>query len=483
MGLQHLLILLLPISFAWCLPKSAVINKFLTTPANKELNTRPYNQFTKLQQALTMNRNEESGGDGASDSLSASPYRLSIVALLVAAFLNLLGFTMAGPITPALGQHFELQVGASFGSLTSAYPLGMLCGLFLWPTLSDSMGRPPVIALSLLGTGLGLALQSYVIASNKSLSLFLLSRVITGSFAGSSPVSKAYIADVAGPNLPRYLAWRDAASTLAFLVGPLLGGIVYSTSTSLDFVIRVSALASLAAAGIVGLMVKNEKDAKSSEKQRLRNNKFESSDLVSCPLGTSLWGGVVTVCFVSFLFNVGDSTFHAFFSALLKKQELSAHSIGLAYTGLAALSFTISTTLASPALRKVGPVLTCFLGLFAVALGLGGMGIFSTASLFDILACAGLYYCGVPLYSPTIPTMLLRCVPPNKRGFILGLDGAINTIARILSPLIMGILYASYGPTGAFGVAGATTFVAATTTLVKRFVVLRAENIPDKKQN
>jgi len=51
-----------------------------------------------------------------------SPYKWSIVALLASAFLNLLGFTMAGPITPALGQHFGLEVGASFGSLTSAYP-------------------------------------------------------------------------------------------------------------------------------------------------------------------------------------------------------------------------------------------------------------------------------------------------------------------------------------------------------------------------
>ena len=48
--------------------------------------------------------------------------------MLVCAFLNLLGFTMAGPITPALGHHFGMDVGASLGMLTSAYPLGMLLG-------------------------------------------------------------------------------------------------------------------------------------------------------------------------------------------------------------------------------------------------------------------------------------------------------------------------------------------------------------------
>ena len=62
---------------------------------------------------------------------------------------------VAGPITPALGEHFGLTMGASFGSLTSAYPLGMMFGLFLWPQLSDRIGRKPVMAMSLLGSGLG----------------------------------------------------------------------------------------------------------------------------------------------------------------------------------------------------------------------------------------------------------------------------------------------------------------------------------------
>jgi MFS family permease len=99
------------------------------------------------------------------------------------------------------------------------------------------------MTLSLLGTGLGLAAQAYVIASKKSLWVFLLSRVITGSFAGSSPISKAYLADVSADNLPRNLAWRDAASTLAFLVGPLLGGVFLGSTASLSFVIAISSVA------------------------------------------------------------------------------------------------------------------------------------------------------------------------------------------------------------------------------------------------
>ena len=144
--------------------------------------------------------------------------RNSVLAVLAAAFLNLLGFTMTIPITPALKRHFSLQAGASFGMLTSAYPLGMMMGLALWPQLSDRVGRRPVISISLFGNFVGLALQGMALLRQWPLPALLALRVFTGSCSGSSPVAKAYLADVgaASGQLPRYVAWRDAASTLAY---------------------------------------------------------------------------------------------------------------------------------------------------------------------------------------------------------------------------------------------------------------------------
>ena len=43
--------------------------------------------------------------------------------------------------------------------LTSAYPFGMIFALSIWPQLSDSMGRRPVLAMSLVGVGLGFIAQ------------------------------------------------------------------------------------------------------------------------------------------------------------------------------------------------------------------------------------------------------------------------------------------------------------------------------------
>jgi DHA1 family tetracycline resistance protein-like MFS transporter len=424
--------------------------------------------------------------------------RRSVAALLTASFLNLLGFTMAGPITPALGRHFNLNVGLSFGSLTSAYPFGMLFGLFLWPRLSDRVGRKPIITMCLVGSGLGLVLQSLVIRSNASLWCFLAARALTGTFAGSSPISKAYLADVGykDGNLPRYLALRDAASTMAFIVGPVLGGIIYDirgrasraseaavlrTAASLSFTIATSAAASLLAAAFVGTLVKDMAPTKSEDSQSTDEIDEGAEELISCPLGRSMWSGVASVCLVSFLFNIGDSTFQAFFSTLLRDGAgLGTKGIGILSTFLACISFTVSTTGTSRILKTFGPVAACTAGLGFIGSGLLVLGAAAwpgitilQPQLPVLAAAAAIYYCGVPLYGPSVPTMLLRCVPASKRGAILGLDGSINTVGRIISPLMMGEIYRRFGAGAAFGLAGSLVMLSMATAIFRRFLVLR----------
>jgi MFS family permease len=472
----------------------------------------------------------------------SEPRHRSVFGVLSASFLSLLGFTMvAGPLTPALGKHFGLQIGGWFGSLTSAYPLGMFLGILLWPSLSDKVGRRPILTISLLGSGLGLLTQSMVINRGGSLTQFLLARALTGLFAGSSPVSKAYLADIGTKDgkLPKYLALKDASATMAFILGPAAGGLLFdirrrligaaaqnlskedillNTSGSIAFVIAVSAIASLLASILACVLVResdvlktkktlngstsveltedksstkyiNGRDVPTSSPDNEGQQQEQHQQLISCPLGRSLWAGVASVCFVSFLFNVGDSTFHAFYSAFLKDQGISVRDIGLLYTSMACLSFAVSSTSATVILKSLGPVLACATGLSMVGSGLLLLGVIASGTTALIqptfalsAAAAGIYFCGVPIYGPTVSTMLLRCVPPNRRGFMLGLDGSINTLARVVAPLAMGALYRKYNAGMAFGVAGIAVMTGVGTALFRRYVVLKEPTPPAASQ-
>lgn len=494
-----------------------------TTTMSKSNPENDGNQTTIITETMS-SENQSSAEDSAAtsdgDSWWKDARKRSVFGILSSSFLNLLGFTMvAGPLTPALGSHFGLEIGSLFGTLTSAYPLGMLIGVFLWPSLSDKVGRRPILAFSLFGSGLGLMAQSLVIRRGGSLSNFLLARALTGIFAGSSPVSKAYLADIGAKDgkLPRYLALKDAASTMAFILGPAAGGLLFDirrkmiqggkdlsrtellkTSGSLSFVIAVSSAASILAALLAGTLVredasslrrvrpnlqKDEQNFKQQQQQHYQNYATTSiereEDLVSCPLGRRLWAGVASVCAVSFLFNVGDSTFHAFSSAFLRNHGISTRDLGLLFTSLACISFGVSSTTASVILAHFGPVLTCAIGLSMIGSGLLLFGLIASGvipvSFIISAAAAAIYFCGVPIYGPTIPTMLLRCVPAHRRGFVLGLDGLTNTMARILSPLLMGEIYRRYDAGTAFVTAGAATLLGASIALFRRYTTMRKE--------
>lgn len=431
---------------------------------------------------------------------------LSVPAVLLASFLNLLGFTMASPIQPALGKHFELPLGASFGSLSSAYPLGMMLGVFLWPTLSDVIGRKIVMATTLAGSGMGLLLQSYGVQRQWTLQQFLAARVLTGCFAGSSPISKAYLADRGsqgnGIELTKYLAWKDAASTMAFIIGPVLGGLLYQggknvvdNTKSIAFVIMCSAVASLLASLSIITCVKNQntKVAAVSKDDNAATNSTtvsatESSEkadnsIISCPLGTRLWTGVATVAGVSALYHAADSTFFAFFPSLLQTRlGFDTQGVGLTFTMFAFISFGMSAFVSSRFIGRYGPVTACSTGLGVIGTALLALGYAASqswipAALPIILGAASLYYVGVPLYGPSVPSMLLQCVPSNKRGAVMGFDGTVNTIARVVSPLAMGEIHRRYGPGRCFGVASLFVYSAAILALIRRWVVLRKDFI------
>jgi len=448
------------------------------------------------------------------------------------------------------------------------------------------------MAISLLGSAFGLGLQCVCIWKLFSLRLFLIGRVLTGVFSGCGPVAKAYLADIGdadgrvnangnangnakantnvnvnvnvkanvdtksdkgsdkgrGGNLAKYLAWRDAASTLAYILGPVAGGILFElfrsktattlTSTSnaaaaaaassaaqsqaLGYVIGVSALGSLLAAALILFFVEDRKftprkstntstntisndnseeqagKSKSEGQGQGQDTQIEDTyEIVACPLGMKLWTGVATVCVISFLYHVADSTFFAFFPALLQNQlQLNPKQIGLVFTMLSSITFCFSvTSMSSRLISKIGVVNTCALGLSAVGAGLVALSAASShavaASMSTsmstltivgggttmmpllVVGAAALYFCGVPLYGPTIPTMLLQCVPPYQRGTVMGIDGIINTIARIGSPIIMGDIYRRVGASMAFGVAGLAVFCSSTIAIVRRLMVLR----------
>lgn len=389
----------------------------------------------------------------------------NIIFLVV--FLHLLGFTMGGPILPSLRQHFHLEA-AQTGLITSAFPLGMLGAVFVFPALSDRIGRKPILITSYLGVGTGFVLQAIALYYDLPFRAFLALRVASGACAGASTVVKAYLADTAAPEkLPTLMAYREAAGTLAFIVGPTLGGILFSL-TGLPFVVLFSGLTSLISAALVILFLKSPPATGGlipNHKNGSKGTRTSIDEVTGCPLGNP-WPAVFTMMFVSFSYNLGQSFFDGFFSLLAAERfGLEPARLGPMLTGVACLVFLNSACMYGKVVRRFGIVVTGVFGLCAIASGLALVG--ECNSLWTMAAALALYAFGVPIFTPSVPTILTQCAPPKRRGFVLGVDSAVNSVGRILSPVLMGLLY-QVNPVRAFRSAGLAVFLGAIVMMLQR---------------
>jgi len=430
---------------------------------------------------------------------------VSIIAVMLAAFFHLLGFTATGPITPELVRHFAIP-GSKIGYLTSAYPFGMFFALFVWPRLSDLplIGRKKIMTLSLLGVGASLIAQAKCVSLGYSFETFLGLRVLAGCCSGASPVIKAYLADVGssvssknnGAFTARLMGWREACCTLAFVVGPTVGGIICS-GFDLSATIAFTGYASILASILVLILVvepnnnnnnnnnNNDDDNMTKSKEQTTANDDDDNmpydaDNLSCPLGISLVAAVGTICVISFLYNAGQSTFDSFFPLVISRTAgMGPTMIGATLTSLSLVSLCISSLLFAPIFKMLGLTKTCGIGLALVASGLFIIGISNTP--FTIGLGAFLYCCGVPLFTPSIPILLMQCVPTTSRGAVMGFDSAINSSARIIMPVLLGSVFAA-SRGRAFICASACVAAAFAIVIIRSFTVFKQSSARAEKK-
>ncbi|CAK9056853.1 Tetracycline resistance protein, partial [Durusdinium trenchii] len=147
----------------------------------------------------------------------------SVYFLLVVSCLSLLGLTMPMPAYPTIRAQYQLST-AQTGFVSSCLSLGMLFAVSILPICSDSMGRRNVLMFSMFCTSFLFGFQVYAL-QHLTFWHFLAARWFTGLFAGCNPIFKAYLADVVpAERLPRFMVFREASATFAFIIGPLLGG-------------------------------------------------------------------------------------------------------------------------------------------------------------------------------------------------------------------------------------------------------------------
>ncbi len=193
--------------------------------------------------------------------------------ILTIVFLGFIGISIPYLIFPALFLNPAYSILPATWSASShalflgitlaAYPLGQFIGSPILGALSDDYGRSKLLSGSLALSAICYLFTGFAIAW-QHLGLLIASRFAAGFMEGNIAIARAMAADI--KTIPKHVTFGkiNAVSSIAYLLGPLLGGLMadkslwegLTTSTPFYFIcILFFGLAGLAALVLQGAVV------------------------------------------------------------------------------------------------------------------------------------------------------------------------------------------------------------------------------------
>ena len=164
-----------------------------------------------------------------------------------------LDIAIVGPALPAIQEAFGAGERA-IAWVFSMFVLFNLIGLPLMAKLADVFGRRLIYTVDILLFGVG----SLVVAFSPSFAVLLVGRAIQGMAAsGIFPVASAFIGDVFPPERRgRALGVLGAVYGIAFIIGPIIAGLLLKVGWSWLFLINLPLAVGVAAVGYRKLPVR-----------------------------------------------------------------------------------------------------------------------------------------------------------------------------------------------------------------------------------
>lgn len=390
----------------------------------------------------------------------------ALLALFLVTMIDMIGFGIIIPFLTYLVQDLAeadgvVRIGLWVGLLMTAYSAAQFLFSPFWGSLSDRIGRRPVLMIGLVGNTVFFTAFGF-----STTLLFALSmRFLAGVFNGNIAVARAYIGDVSSPKqLATRMGLIGAAFGLGFTIGPFIGGEFSNPAERWNLFVGTvfdtypyllpCAIASALSAG--SLVLAYYKLPESIDVEALKNNEDErpwgqrmlsmaanSASMLRTPsIGAMIW--------VSMLFIFGFTVMHSVFilytemAVGLGGLGFSEQDNGRIFAMIGLFGILTQAVLIGPLTRRYGTR-----RLIPISVLLTGVGLTlipytqSSMAWIQMLLVVSCIAIGNGVFQPSSSTYLTRIARDEgyDLGVVMGAQESLSAFARIFGPLSGGLVW------------------------------------------
>lgn len=353
-----------------------------------------------------------------------------LVVIFLAVVLDAVGIGLVFPILPALLQDVTraANVASWIGVMAALYAAMQFVFAPVLGSLSDRLGRRPVLLLSLGGAAVNYLLLVFA----DSLWLLLLGRAIAGLTSANVAVATAYITDISRPEQrARRFGLFNAMFGAGFIIGPVLGGALGDHGLRLPFV-------AAAALNVCNLLLAFFLLPESRQPTRARIALAALNPLR--PLRRVLaMKELRPIILVFFIFSASGEAYGVAW-ALWGADTFQWNGL---WIGLSLGTYGVCQTLAQallpgPAVRLLGERAAVLAGVASASIALTVMA-FATQGwmIFAIMPVFALGGIGVP----ALQSLATRQVDEREQGQFQGVLASSVSLASIVAPLFFSSFY------------------------------------------
>ncbi len=362
-------------------------------------------------------------------------YNLKIVLLFLAVFIDLLGFGIIIPILP----FYATSLGANsliYGALIAVYSLMQFIFSPIWGSVSDKIGRRPVILIGLAGSIFGYAMFGI---SFDLLTLFI-SRTLSGiATSATLTVANAYVADITPPEKRGgVFGTITAAFGLGFAVGPGIGGVLakyslfglHGVATPGMFAALLSFINLVGAYFVLVESLPPEKRGLNVEKRSIFvilgvKNLMQYDNAI---LYITLFS-IVTLGFTNLI------AAFALYAPVIDP-SIDETKLGILYTYVGLVLFFSQYVIVRPIIARFGERVMVRIGTLLVLIGFLAIPQVNSFEMYFVTNTPLII--GIAGLNPSFNSLLSQSVPDRVQGEALGVNQGFASLMRTIGPVIAG---------------------------------------------